>query len=288
MTTIQGRTISFNEINFIKTLLDKNSSWSRRQLSQELCKIWNWRNSTGQIKDISCRSLLRKLEQRGYIKLPPPLRYGNNHLRNKTIKFIPHETFLISCSLPSIMPLAIQRIKDDRCGDLFNCLLHRYHYLSYKGTVGENMKYIIFDCNSNILACLLFGAPAWRVEHRDTFIGWNDHSRRQNLQFITNNSRFLILPWIRVPYLASHILSKIAKIISADWMEKYAHPLYLMETFVEVDRFKGTCYKAANWIYVGRTKGRTRNDRYSKINAPIKDTYLYPLSKIFRKELTHD
>jgi hypothetical protein len=152
-------------------------------------------------------------------------------------------------------------------------------------SVGENLKYMVYSAQGQLLACLLFGSSAWSCASRDAFIGWNAKSRRANLIYTTNNTRFLILPWVKVEHLASHILGLICKRIASDWQTKYGHELYLLETFVEKSRFRGTCYKAANWVCVGQTKGRSRNDRYNKLKVPIKDIYLYPLSKNFREVL---
>ena len=147
------------------------------------------------------------------------------------------------------------------------------------------MKYLIFDREDRPLACLLFGSAAWKTLPRDEFIGWNVSARKANLNLITNNMRFLILPWVKVPHLASHILGKVARRISSDWIKRYSHPIYMLETFVEKERFHGTCYRAANWTWVGQTKGRSRNDRYTTLKVPIKDIYLYPLVKRFREAL---
>ena len=169
--------------------------------------------------------------------------------------------------------------------EIFSSMLSEYHYLGYKQHVGEHMKYLILDRGSNPISCILFGSAAWTISDRDKYIGWSSEKRRNNLHYVTNNMRFLILPWIRIKNLASYILSQISRRIVEDWKERYKHPIYLIETFVEKERFEGTCYKASNWIKVGQTKGRTRNDRYSKIKAPIKDIYLYPLVKNFRELL---
>jgi hypothetical protein len=149
------------------------------------------------------------------------------------------------------------------------------------------MKYLVFDRKQNPLACLLFGSAAWKCAPRDDFIGWNVETRKANLHLVTNNMRFLILPWVRVPHLASHILGTVARHISSDWMKKYGHPIYLLETFVERDCFQGICYQAANWICVGQTKGRSRNG-HPGLKVPIKDIYLYPLTKRFREALSHE
>ncbi len=169
--------------------------------------------------------------------------------------------------------------------DIFACLMSEYHYLGYKGVVGENMKYLFLDNSGRYLGCMLFGSSAWKSQCRDTFIGWNEKVRLLNLNYTTNNMRFLILPWIRVPHLASHILGMISRRIYSDWLEKYGHPIYMLETFVEKDRFKGTCYKAANWQCVGVTKGRSRNDRHTNLKVPVKEVFIYPLTSNYREKL---
>ena len=284
---VQGREIASVDIQLIQQLIADNPSWGRTHLSKELCRLWDWRNHKGQIKDMACRSLLRKLEQTGFIILPPYQIKPPTLSRKRSFAFVPHLTEEISGSLKTLLPLRITKVlpraEDDA---LFNCLLSRYHYLGYKGIVGENIKYLIRSCSGRPLACLLFGSAAWKTNPRDLFIGWNSLTRKKRLNYITNNMRFLILPWVRAPYLASHLLSRISRRIRADWIDKYGHPIYLLETFVDRSRFRGTCYRAANWILVGQTKGRSRNDRYFKMQVPIKDIYLYPLIKNFRRMLS--
>jgi hypothetical protein len=164
--------------------------------------------------------------------------------------------------------------------------LAQHHYLGHRGPVGEHLCYLARDRHGRDVACLLFGAAAWKTAPRDRFIGW-DHTRRQRyLNLITNNTRFLILPWVEVPHLASHLLALILRRLSADWREKYGHPICLVETFVDRSRFKGTCYRAANWTCVGQTQGRGRQDRYGTLHVPVKDVYLYPLAENFRQILT--
>ena len=286
---VQGRKITPAHIQLIKQLIADNPSWGRTRLSKELCHIWSWRNLKGQIKDMACRTLLLKLEQADHIILPPPKRNTTKAFRNRPITFIPHCTEIISDSLKTLRPLRITKIsprtRDDK---LFNCLLARYHYLGYKGIVGENIKYLVRSCSGRPLACLLFGSAAWKTNPRDSFIGWDSLNRKKKLSYLTNNMRFLILPWVQVPHLASHLLSRISRRLSVDWISKYGHPIYLLETFVDRSRFRGICYQAANWILTGQTKGRTRNDRDHIIKAPVKDVYVYPLSKKFREVLCYD
>jgi len=285
MAIIQGKKIQ-PDIQYIKQLLADNPSWGRSQLSLELCKQWNWRNHNGQYKDMACRNLLLRLERAGCIVLPERQRKYMKRSRKRSFAFVPHLTEEINGTLKTFVPLQITSVAqypDDN--DLFNCLVSEYHYLGHGNIAGENIKYLVRDHTGRPLACLLFGSAAWKVQSRDSFIGW-DHERREvNLCYMANNLRFLILPWVKIAHLASHILSRVSKRLSSDWREKYGHPVYLLETFVDRTRFRGVCYRAANWVLTGQTKGRTRNDREHTIKTSIKDVYVYPLIKDFRKRL---
>ncbi|QSQ08104.1 hypothetical protein H0A61_00424 [Koleobacter methoxysyntrophicus] len=281
--------ITEEEIALINRLIAENPSWGRSKLSQELCRIWNWCGPNGQIKDISCRALLRKLDAKGLIKLPPRICNGRKAGSRDKVQVMTHDTTPVTVSIRDLLPLKVEVIR--KSGPLlteFKSLLVQYHYLGFDMTVGENMKYMVYSRDGILLSCLLFGSAAWSCAPRDKFIGWEATARKNNLYLITNNTRFLILPWVKVPHLASHILGLICRRISSDWQEKYGHSVYLLETFVERDRFKGTCYKAANWIHVGETTGRSRNDRYNNLRVPIKDIFLYPLNKNFREVLAYD
>jgi len=284
-TIIQGREITPEDIESIREMIKANPSWGRTRLSKELAMLWNWRALSGQLKDMACRTFLLKLERRGYLRLPSRL-YSCRKVRKRLpCPFVPHKTTPIAGKLSRLLPLRIEVVKEKDLLKLFKCLLSCYHYLGFTGTVGENLKYLVFDEKDNPVSCLLFGSAAWKTLPRDNFIGWEEKVRKANLHFLTNNMRFLILPWVKVPHLASHILGKVARRISSDWIKRYHHPIYLLETFVEKERFRGTSYQAANWIYVGQSKGRSRNDRYRSLKVPIKDIYLYPLLKRFRNAL---
>ncbi len=283
---VQGRSLSPQDIDFLFRLIKQNPSWSRRRLSIELCRLWNWHNANGQIKDMAARSMMLKLDKLGYIQLPARRQIPSNRMLAKRIDWVAHQNTLIECDLKKIQPLQVVVTREQpQHQPLFDCLLSQYHYLGYKGMVGENMKYLIFDCHQRPLACVLFGSAAWSVQCRDRYIGWDTDTRKHNLNLTTNNMRFLIVPWVHVANLASHILGLIARRLCADWKNQYGHRLYLLETFVDKDRFTGGCYKAANWIYVGQTKGRSRNDRQAKLQVPIKDVYLYPLVKHYQQKL---
>ena len=282
---LQGRNISYSDIALIRSLISQNPSWKRTKLSKEICTLWNWKDLSGRLKDMACRSLLLKLEKLSLISLPPSQNPNINFNRTRSLPLVPHDTYPIISNLKELGNIFISIVNDKHNNLLFNCLISKYHYLGFSTTVGENIKYLVTDKFNRPLACLLFGSPAWKTAPRDSFLGWNLQTRTKNLHLITNNTRFLILPWVKVPNLASFLLSKIANRISSDWLAKYNHPLYLLETFVDCSRFTGACYKAANWHLLGQTKGRSRNDTFNSLRVPIKDIYIYPLIKNFKELL---
>ncbi len=284
---VQGRRLTRDEVRFIERLIAAHPSWHRTRLSRELCAHWSWRAVNGQLKDMACRTLLLKLERRGLIALPARQAASVNHFRHHTIAFVPHSVAPIYNELRALRPLRVQPVccADDQA--LFGCLLDRYHYLGYGGAVGENLKYLVRDRAERPVACLLFGSAAWKVRPRDEFIGWQPTTRERNLGWLTNNMRFLIPPWVRVPHLASHILARVARCIAADWTDKYDHRVVLLETYVERPRFHGTCFQGANWRYVGDTQGRTRNDTTGTASVARKAIYLYPLIPQVGRWLCH-
>ena len=278
VVTLQGRELARTDIDFIRELIAENPAWSRRQLSIALSMAWQWRNANGVLKDMACRSLLVKLHDRGQIELPARRQTPTSRMAKRNIADITHDTALIEQPLKTLRPLNIIDVRRHRDYEpLYSCLLSRYHYLGYTSSVGENMKYLLVDCVGRPLACLLFGSSAWSCASRDDFIGWDSATRRQNIHLTTNNTRFLIFPWVRVAHLASHILALISRRISEDWVLRYGHDVCLLETFVDKARFAGTCYRAANWQHVGNTRGRSRNDRHTQMKVPVKSVFLYPL-----------
>lgn len=255
-------------------------------MSRELCHLWEWRNEAGQLKDMACRTFLLKLEARGLIELPTRQRASVNGSRNRKPVDVPHDDTPLEVGLQALQPLRVEPVDSGSPQvRLFQWLLHRYHYLSHHNCVGENLKYLVYDRHGRPLACLLFGSAAWKCRPRDTFIGWSGLSRQQGLRFLTNHTRFLLLPWVRVAHLASHILSLITRRLSRDWQEKYRHSIDLVETFVQSDRFRGACYRAAGWIPVGHTTGRGRNAPSQAPQGPIKEVFLQPLHPQFRRRL---
>jgi hypothetical protein len=221
----------------------------------------------------------------GLIRLPPRLNNANNEKRNQSIPVVSIDPIPLHDKLSNLTLVELKPVRNTKLEPLYNSLVQQYHYLGYRQIVGNHLKYIAFIGNRPV-ACLGWGSAAWKIQSRDDFIGWNPATRRDNLHFVVNNTRFLILPWISVKCLASKILALNAKRISDDWLKTYNYPLYLLETFIEKDRFKGTCYKAANWICTGQTKGTAKKGRDHLFHGKIKDIYLYPLRKDFRKKLT--
>lgn len=283
---IQGRVLRPKDLREIQELIRDNPSWHRTRLSRELCEAWDWRRPDGSPKDMACRTMLLKLDRRGLIELPARVKNAQNHLRGNKIPDMLHSTDAVKCDLSELAPIRLINTHRDRYhDDLFGCLLSRYHYLGFRSTVGEHMKYLIVDRTDRPLGCLLFGSSAWKCASRDEFIGWDVATREKNLNLTTNNMRFLILPWVRVQNLASHVLSLASKCLGNDWLERYGHSPVLLETFVDRSRFCGTCYRAANWRCVGQTTGRSRQDTNHKLKVAVKDIYVYPLKKNFRREL---
>jgi hypothetical protein len=286
---LQGREVTAADIELIHALLAAHPARGRTPLSEELCRRWNWRNARGQLKDMACRTLLLKLERTGHIRLPARIRPSSNGLRNPRPPVAPLVCEPIRGPLRDLRPLRVSVVapsSDD--ARVFHGLLAHEHYLGHRNTVGENLRYLVRDRHGRPVACVLFGSAAWQCAARDAFLGWDRPTRERNLQHLTNNTRFLSPAWVQVPHLASHVLGLIAGRVRADWQAKYGHPVHALETFVDRSRFQGTCYRAANWLRLGQTRGRTRNDRHKRIHVPVKDVYLYPLVKDFREALCDD
>jgi hypothetical protein len=283
---IQGRRLGPEDIGLVRDWLAREPGWNRTRLSRELCRHWGWRNEAGRLKDMACRTLLLKLERLGQIHLPARQHPPVNALRNRQRVEVVHEQSPIAGDLAALRPLRIEVLGEGHPDlALFGFLLQRHHYLGLRNGVGENLKYVARDRQGRPVACLLFGSAAWKAQARDRFIGWDAACRQQRLTRLTNNTRFLILPWVRVPHLASHLLSQVAHRLNADWLAKYGHPIELLETFVDRERFRGTCYRAAGWVHVGATTGRSRNDVDQTLRVSVKDIYLLPLGTDFRRRL---
>ena len=285
-TLLQGRIVTPDDIQFIRQLISEHPDWHRTRLSQELCQRWDWTNAKGAYKDIAARALLRKLEKLHCIALPAPVRDANNAYRYRHPALLEMDHTPITGKLGRLKPVCVLPVTTKKQVRLFRGMMQAYHYLGYSGPVGENLQYLVWDRHGRPLGGLLFGAAAWRLSCRDRFIGWDSTDRKRGLSRIANNQRFLILPWVRVPHLASHLLGQVSKRLSSDWQCHYGHPIALLETFVDPSRFQGTCYRAANWIYIGMTTGRSRNDRVGSSKVPPKAVWLYPLLSNFRIHLS--
>lgn len=275
-----------SEIEWIQQLIVSKPTLNRLNLSQIVCDQFQWLAPNGQRKDMSCRVAMLRMHRDDLICLPPPqCKNGNRNNRPElTSASDPEPT--ISLPAHAFGKLRLHPVGSKKDSALWNELIERYHYLQYKPLPGAQLRYLVFSSSGILLAAIGFGAAAWKVAPRDQFIGWSHQQRIKNLHLIVNNARFLILPWITSPNLASRILSLSAKQLPLDWQNQYGYQPLLLETFVQKDRFKGTCYRAANWILLGQTKGRGKLDRYNKHSLPIKDIFAYPLNKSFRQILS--
>jgi len=283
---VQGRRLESAHIVRIRELITANPGWSRRRLSEALCTEWDWRNAAGRAKDMAARSLLGKLQGRGLIELPPRRQTASNRMLWR--KILPQHWDLrpLVGTLRDAGPFSLQEVSTDAARRArLAAALAAFHYLGCRGAVGENLQYTLTDSSGRLLACLLFGSAAWKCRARDEFIGWTAQQRQERLHLVTNNMRFLILPYVQVRHLASWVLGRVLRRLSQDWEWKYGHGIVLVETFVERERFAGTSYQAANWRCLGATAGRSRQDRDHRLRVPLKDLYLYPLQRRFREGL---
>jgi hypothetical protein len=285
----RGRIVTDDDIVFIRQLIADNPASSRRSLSQKLCEAWNWRQANGALRDMVCRSLMLTLHRAGHIELPAVRQIPHNPLarrgaeRSKPIPALV-DTTPLHVNLAAIRPLEFHQVRHTGEEPLFNSLLDQYHYLGYAQPVGEHLKYLVYALGRPI-ACLAWSSAPRHLGPRDRFIGWSPEVRRRNIRFLAYNTRYLILPFVEVEHLASHILGRIAQTLSEDWDRAYGHPVHYLETFVDPGRFRGTCYRAANWIVLGLTTGRGKDDQTNKPNRPLKEVLGYPLTRDFRRRL---
>lgn len=291
-TTLQGRPFGPEQLAEIRALIGQRSDWSRYRLSRELARVWAWRTPQGQLKDMAARTLLLKLHEQGWIELPvrrmkSPTRSG----RSPGGADPALEQSTVAGPLGHWLPLRLEEVShvsQKPARQQLEAALHQHHYLGYRSRVGQNLQYWVKDRHDRPLGCVVFGAPAWQCAVRDQWIGWSAAERARHLGGIVNNTRFLIFRWVRVPHLASHILSQVSRRISGDWQAKYGQPIWLLETFVDRQRFAGTCYRAANWICLGQTKGRGRQGPTGVLSTTIKEVFVWPLHRHFRRHLRHD
>jgi hypothetical protein len=281
----RGREIGEEDILYIRTLIERYPQESRRKLSTRLCEAWQWRQANGALRDMVCRGMLLMLERAGQISLPPVSYVRHNPLAQRARpEPVPIDKTPIEAPLRKLQPLEFEPVRRTTQEPLFNSLMEEHHYLGYEQPVGEHLKYLVWAAGRPI-ACLAWSSAPRHLGSRDRYIGWNASARRSHIRFIAYNTRFLILPWVRVEHLASHILGRMAVRISDDWQQMYGHPLYFLETFIDPERFRGTCYRAANWVLMGRTTGRGKQSNSYVPNRSIKEVLGYPLTKRFRELL---
>ena len=281
----RGRELRASDIAFIQALIAEDPGASRRALSKKLCEAWNWVQPNGALRDMVCRSLMLELERSGLIELPPVrCRPPNNVLKRRVSGSVAVDATPLRAPLCELQPLEFRQVRRTEHETLFGALLQAHHYLGYTRPVGEHLKYLV-TAKGRPVACFAWSSAPRHLAPRDRFIGWSAQARRQNIRFIAYNSRFLVLRWIEVAHLASHLLGRMAKRLSGDWERVYAHPVYYLESFVDPERFQGTCYRAANWLFLGRTKGLGKAAHTNKPNRSRKEVLGYPLTKRFRHRL---
>lgn len=282
----RGRDIKDQELKEIREILDNHKTSSRWFLSKEICRRLDWRQMNGRLQDMTCRCLLLRLEESGLVELPPPKnRPPYWSLKNRRPALVAIDQTPIEVDLSVLKPIEIICIQDRMQQKVYRSLMEQHHYLRYTRAVGEHIEYLFFKDGKPIGGMGWSSAPR-HIGSRDRYLGWNQAQRIRNLHKVIVNTRFLILPWIRVKNLASYLLGAIARRISADWEKRYQHPIYWLETFVDPSQgFAGTCYKAANWIYLGQTTGRGKNDQTNKPNRSLKLVFGYPLYHNVREAL---
>ncbi len=284
----RGRPVTPSDLATIRALITADPRLSRRALSFKLCETWQWTQPNGTPRDAICRGLLLWLHRAGHIVLPPAQWATHKPWRPRTsAPPVLLDTSPFATTLGELGPVVFHQVRRTPDERLFNGLLAQYHYLGYQQPVGEHLKYLVIAAGRPI-ACLAWSSAPRHLAPRDRFIGWSAEARRRNLHLIAYNTRYLVLPWVAVRFLASHLLSRMATRLSADWHQIYGHPIYFLETFVDPARFRGTCYRAANWIVLGRTTGRGHNARTHQPMQPVKEVLGYPLTPHFRERLAGD
>ncbi len=279
-----GREFSDTELELIRQLIAERPPRSRAQLSRVVCQRLSWYKADGGLKEMSCRVAMLRMQADGLISLPAP-RNGNGNGRAYTRRTKATDPGLpIDQPVEQLRDLRLEIVTDRRTSHLWNEYIQRYHYLGYQPLPGAQLRYVVVS-QGQVLALLGFGAAAWKLAPRDRWIGWSSEQRQQRLHLVINNARFLILPWITCRNLASKLLALAGRRVAQDWLERYGYRPVLMETFVETQRFAGTCYRAANWTHVGQTQGRGKLDTRHQAPLPVKDIWLYPLDKRFRSSL---
>jgi Druantia protein DruA len=283
----RGRVVTAQDLVFIRELIAQHAGLSRRGLSAQLCQAWQWKQANGALCDMVCRGLLLMLHRAGEIELPPVRQISlNPFVQRARPAAVPVDQTPLIGALTELQPIDFHQVRRTAQERLFNSLIEHHHYLGYEQPVGEHLKYLIW-AQGRPIACLAWGSAPRHLGSRDRYIGWSAQARRRNIRLVAYNTRFLILPWIRVPHVASHILGRVANRLSGDWERAYGHPVYFAETFIDPGRFRGTCYRAANWSFLGLTTGRGKASTSKRPNRSIKEVLGYPLTPRFRELLSH-
>ncbi len=280
------REISEDDLAFMRQLIADHPELSRRGLSKRLCEAWNWVQVNGALRDMVCRGMMLMLHRTGRIELPPVRQITRNPLADRrSPALVRVDDTPLHMNFGELGPLEVRQVRRTSEEALFNSLLQQHHYLGYTQPVGEHLKYLVW-ARGRPVACLAWCSAPRHLGSRDRFIGWGPQARLQNIRLLAYHTRFLILPWVMVPHLASHLLGRMARRLSADWQSMYGHPIYFLETFIEPQRFRGTCYRAANWQLLGRTTGRGKDAPTHVANRSLKDVMGYALVKDFRQRLS--
>jgi hypothetical protein len=280
-----GRRFSPEDLVLMRQASSEYASLGITEIARTICEWLDWRRPNGRLKNHECRLLLERLDQQGILKLPPLRRSGSRGPRPVIVEANSEDPTPIQCSLPELEPLRLVLVQKSESA-LWRQLIERFHYLGCRTPVGAHLRYFVKSGNDQILACLLWTSPAWKMAARDQWIGWNLQQRSRNLQYIVNNSRFLILPTVHVKGLASSILARSARQLPQDWRQHYGYSPLLLETLVDGSRFKGTSYRAANWIFLGNTAGGNRSDRLQlRASRPAKLIFVLPLHRNAQQRL---
>ena len=285
----RGKNYTAQEVQEIREVIARHPGLSRRRLSEELCRAWNWVQPNGQLRSMVCRGLMLGLHRAGLIQLPPVRQVSINPLAQRR----PPEPTLdlgwepVGGTVGELKPIEIRQVRRTPEEKLFNSLLQTHHYLAYTQPVGEHLKQLVY-ARGRPIACLAWSSAPRHLGPRDRYIGWSKEQRQAGIRRVAYNTRFLILPWAQVRGLASHVLGKAARVISEQWQGLYQHPLYLLETFIDPGLFRGSCYRAANWKFLGLTTGRGKDAWTKKANRPLKELWVYPLVPDFRAKLKGD
>lgn len=283
--TYRGRRVTDADVAFLRKLIAEHPEMHRKGLSQEVCRVWDWRQPNGVLKDGVCRGLLLALHRGGHVQLPPPRRRHVNRAEwRRRAAEVPIDRRPVRVSLRELQPLSFRQVRRTQDEPLFNALLAGHHELGYVQPVGEQLKYLVY-AGDRVVAALAWSSAAHGLSCRDRFIGWSVEAKRKNRHLLAYNSRFLIPPWVQVPHLASHVLGRMARLLPLDWQQLYGHPVIFLETFVDPTRHRGTCYLAANWIVLGQTFGRGHRQPTREPNRPVKLVLALPLVKSFRELL---